>query len=146
MHKHWNLRVYLLIASNDGTSLLVANEKIQDHWYKKLPGGSVEFGEGIAHAAHREATEELGEAVALHAPYFFTESYLPSLFRKDDQVVALYYRANLSKETAIPQVGRFAARDGSEQYFEWIPKNLINPQEFKLASDETVLHRWLAEA
>jgi 8-oxo-dGTP diphosphatase len=124
----------------------VANEKIQDHWYKKLPGGGVEFGEGIAHAAHREAMEELGEDVALHAPYFFTENHLPSLFRKNDQVVALYYRANLLKETTIPQVGRFAACDGSEQFFEWIPKNLIIPHEFKLASDETVLHRWLAEA
>lgn len=142
MHTSWNLRVYLLITNAEGSALLVAKESIREHTYTKLPGGGVEWGEGIADAAHREAREELGCAIVLHQQYYFTDYYLPSLFRSSDQVVALYYTASLIDADHLLHTARFPARDGSDQYFEWIPLHALDPAAFTLASDRLVLERW----
>ncbi|MEN9638920.1 MAG: hypothetical protein RLZZ262_788 [Bacteroidota bacterium] len=145
MQNTWNLRVYLLIKNSSGNALLVARETIRNHTYTKLPGGGVEWGEGIADAAHREAKEELGCAITLHQQYYFTDYYLPSLFRSTDQVVALYYTASLIEGQHLENQLRFPAVDGSEQYFEWVKISELEPTEFTLASDRIVLGGWKKE-
>ncbi len=142
MTTNWNLRVYLLITDRAAQSILVARETIRGETYTKLPGGGVEHGEGIADAAHREAKEELGCAIRLLQQIYFTDYYLPSLFRSSDQVVALYYTASLIDANHLENTARIPARDSSDQYFEWIPLHALDPAAFTLASDRLVLERW----
>jgi 8-oxo-dGTP diphosphatase len=143
MHTHWNLRVYFLLCSPDNQALLISNEIIRGSSYFKLPGGGVEFGEGIAEAARREAIEELGVPVVLEQAFYFTDDYIPSLFKPDDQVIAFYYKVTSPQIELIWKQRRFSAKDGSEQTFEWIPFEQINPEQFTLASDKVVLQQFL---
>ncbi|MDE4077924.1 NUDIX hydrolase [Methanosphaera sp. Vir-13MRS] len=66
MSKHRNpaLTVDIIIIDNDNTVLIKRlNDPYKDHW--ALPGGFVEYGEKVEHAAVREAKEETGLEVEL---------------------------------------------------------------------------------
>lgn len=66
MSKHRNpaLTVDIIIIDNDNTVLIKRlNDPYKDHW--ALPGGFVEYGEKVEHAAVREAKEETGLDVEL---------------------------------------------------------------------------------
>ena len=140
-HTHWNLRVYLLLMHPSQPMLLVSKETIGERVYYKLPGGGVEFGEGIADAAAREAHEELGIDIQLDQPYYFTEYYLPSLFKREDQVVAFYYLASSAQLADIAHHTTFEAKDTAGHTFEWIPLAAFPFHQFTLASDRIVLER-----
>ncbi|MEY2470911.1 MAG: 8-oxo-dGTP diphosphatase [Actinomycetota bacterium] len=53
-----------VVIVRHGRLALIERRRADQHYFA-VPGGSVEKGETVAHAAHREAEEELGVAVVL---------------------------------------------------------------------------------
>jgi 8-oxo-dGTP diphosphatase len=143
MHTQWNLRVYFLLLDPTREKILISKEIIGERTYYKLPGGGVEFGEGIAEAAMREAQEELGIDIQLDQPFYFTDYYLPSLFKKADQVVAFYYLVTTNQIAELAAHSEFTAKDAPNHLFEWITLKALPLDAFELASDQIVLTKLL---
>jgi 8-oxo-dGTP diphosphatase len=86
----FNLRVYGLLF-NDLGQVLVSDEFRYGHAFTKFPGGGVEFGEGLHDALMRECREELQIDVTVKKLVYVNEFHQPSLFDKEQQLVAFYF-------------------------------------------------------
>lgn len=91
--KRFNIRVYAIIMS--GNSIMLADESINEFSFTKFPGGGVEPGEGIADALRRELMEEGGIELMDMQHLYTTDFFQPSAFNPEEQVVSVYYRANV---------------------------------------------------
>tara|TARA_Y100000385_G_scaffold208594_1_gene216309 strand:- start:80 stop:526 length:447 start_codon:yes stop_codon:yes gene_type:complete len=92
----FNIRVYALIIEDD--NILISKELINGEIVLKFPGGGVEYGEGIVDALQREAQEELSQELKEIEHFYTTDFFQESSFRKNDQLVSVYYKASLSKK------------------------------------------------
>ena len=57
----------------------------------KLPGGGVEFGEGIIETLQREFREELNLELKNYTHFYTQEEFLVSRFRPHEQLITIYY-------------------------------------------------------
>jgi 8-oxo-dGTP pyrophosphatase MutT (NUDIX family) len=89
MVSKFNIRVYGIWLKED--KILVSNENINGFQMLKLPGGGLEFGEGPMDCILREFMEELGIVVKVGTLVHTSENFIQSVFRKDEQVVAIHY-------------------------------------------------------
>lgn len=86
----FNVRVYgLLIDRQKG--ILVSEELIKGRRYLKFPGGGLQMGEGTRDGLKREFREELGIGIEVQQHFYTTDFYQESAFRKDDQIISVYY-------------------------------------------------------
>lgn len=144
--KGFTIRVYMLIEHNG--KLLVSDEIIQGKPYVKLPGGGLEWGEGLRDAALREAREELGEEVELTGHHYTTDFFIESRFLPSQQVIAVYFTARL---TADSHAEVFASLSGEarlasgQESFRWVSPSPQLVQELSFASDKYALTKWLTE-
>ena len=105
------------IAIHDGRLLV---ERFVKHGLCFPPGGRVEFGESAVAALHREAREELGEAVTIGRLALVVDNLFSHEGRRY-QEVGLYFLMQLAGESPIP--GRQGPFAGAERniIFEWVP-------------------------
>lgn len=86
----FNIRVYgALVIDN---SILLSNENYQNVAMTKLPGGGLEFGEGLHDCLIREFKEEAGLDIQVLQHIYTTDFFQESAFNKADQLISIYYQ------------------------------------------------------
>jgi 8-oxo-dGTP diphosphatase len=85
----FNVRVYGIWIKSD--KILLSHENIDGYAMTKFPGGGLEFGEGALDCLKREFMEELGVKISQSKLVHVSEKYIPSAFKKNEQVIAVHY-------------------------------------------------------
>ena len=85
----FNVRVYGIWIKSD--KILLSHENIDGYAMTKFPGGGLEFGEGALDFLKREFMEELGVKISQSKLVHVSEKYIPSAFKKNEQVIAVHY-------------------------------------------------------
>ena len=127
-----NVRVYATVVK-DRKVLVLYEEYAGDH-LMKLPGGGLEFGEGLIDCLKREFEEELNVQVNILGHLYTQEDFLTSRFRENEQLLTVYYMAEIIDEN------EFLILDPCIEKIDWIPIDQDgNPFELpidKLAFEE----------
>ncbi len=87
---HFNIRVYGLLFYDD--RVLTVHEQLNEYAFTKFPGGGLEYGEGLEECLMREFQEEMQIEIQLDEMIYVNEFFQASAFRKQDQLIAMYYR------------------------------------------------------
>jgi len=143
---HITVRVYgILIDPTHG--LLVSDEFIRGHYFTKLPGGGLEFGEGTLDCLVREFKEETGLDVTIGDHIYTTDFYQPSAFRAGDQILSIYYYVDpISLESLQTRATAFdfkpeevADITGQAEHTRWIPLQQLSEADMSLPIDKIVI-------
>lgn len=137
----FNIRVYMLIV-NDRGELLLSDELLAGRHCTKFPGGGLEFGEGPIECVQREALEELGQEIEVLEHVYTTDFFLQSSFRKSDQVLSIYYRAQLKAHPSFRAAKKpfdFQMFEEGEESFRWKTLSSVDPQELTFPADRKAL-------
>lgn len=146
----FNIRVYILLMDESKTSVLLSDEIIGGKYFTKFPGGGLEYGEGIVDCLHREAREELGQAVELVRHFYTTEFFQLSQFDPSDQIVSIYYECCLPQNSEGNRIPLFRVSDEKydfvenkerEESFRWAALNNLKTQEMSFPIDRQVVSR-----
>ena len=86
----FNLRVYGILLG-DNKQVLVSDEYIRGNYYKKFPGGGLEFGEVTRDFLKREFMEEMNLEVKVGDHIYTTDFFQLSAFKPGDQIISIYY-------------------------------------------------------
>jgi len=147
---HITVRVYgILIDPTHG--LLVSDEFIRGHYFTKLPGGGLEFGEGTLDCLVREFKEETGLDVTIGDHIYTTDFYQPSAFRSGDQILSIYYYVDpISLESLQTRATAFdfkpeevADITGQAEHTRWIPLQQLSEADMSLPIDKIVIDKIL---
>lgn len=142
----FNVRVYGLILDVTGDRVLVCNERLKDGSYaQKFPGGGVELGEGVLEAWWRESQEELGCQPAMKSTQLFhtADSFVRSAFRRDEQVIALYYLFQLQSDQDTTWTEEPACSPGGEPGVKvsWKYWRTLDYRTFRFLTDQTAIQK-----
>lgn len=85
----FNVRVYALCIEDQ--KILTLFESYAGEKLVKLPGGGLEFGEGIIDCLHREFMEELNVKIEVLKHFYTQEGFMQSRFRDNEQLLTVYY-------------------------------------------------------
>lgn len=85
----FNVRVYGICVQNQ--KMLTLKEKYGNWDMLKLPGGGLEFGEGLVDCLKRECKEELNLEIKIGDVFYVQENYVPSLMNDQKQIVIIYF-------------------------------------------------------
>lgn len=107
-----NVRVYAA-AVRDNKILVLHEEYAGDH-LMKLPGGGLEYGEGVLDCLHREFEEELNARIKILGHLYTQEDFVISRFKENEQLLTLYYLVEILDET------EFLILDPCIEKAEWI--------------------------
>lgn len=135
----FNIRVYGIYIEDE--RLLVTDEIRFGTKMTKLPGGGLEFGEGIEDCLKREWKEELETEIEVNDIMYANPFFVPSFLKKTDQVICLYFNVSVKS----PLVGRFSEKawdfeaiEGDQQIFRWIPVKDLSPESFTFPIDQAM--------
>ncbi len=88
MEKRFNIRVYGIWIQDN--KILINDELIRGKHIIKLPGGGLNWGEGIKDCLVREWKEELNIDIEVLGHFYTTDFFQPSAY-DDSQVISIYY-------------------------------------------------------
>lgn len=132
MINKFNIRTYACVIKKD--SVLGLFERFRGNVLLKFPGGGLEYGEGLIECLTREFDEELNVKIEVTEHLYTQENLIPSHFRNDEQLLTIYYIANILNEE------NFKIRDSGIEKAEWISINTAN-NPFSLPSDQIVFNK-----
>ena len=127
-----NIRVYAT-AVKEG-KVLVLHEEYAGQQLMKLPGGGLEFGEGILDCLHREFEEELNVKINILGHLYTQEEFVVSRFRENEQLLTVYYLVEIIDEN------EFLIMDPCIEKTEWIPIN-TDENPFPLPVDKIAFEK-----
>ncbi|WP_433831676.1 NUDIX domain-containing protein [Flavobacterium anhuiense] len=127
----FNVRAYA-ICEND-TKILALYEYHKGKIFCKLPGGGVEFGEGVLDCLHREFSEELDVKIEIVEHLYTQEHFVESILDDGRQILLIYY---IVKITDLENL-KINSPDISK--FEWID---VNENPFVLPIDKIALAKY----
>lgn len=139
MKKSFNVRVYGILVQEG--KLLLSDEFIKGKEITKLPGGGLQFGEGLTDCVVREFKEELNLAIAVKNHFYTTDFFVTSAFHVNSQVISIYYVVKALEELKITTSSRkfdFKKRIEGEQSFRWIDIDKISENDFTFVIDRRV--------
>ena len=110
-----NIRVYATAIKDE--KVLVLHEEYAGEQLMKLPGGGLEFGEGLLDCLHREFEEELNVKIKILGHLYTQEDFVVSRFRDNEQLLTVYYLVEIIDEND------FLIMDPCIEKTEWIPIN-----------------------
>jgi len=136
--KKFNVRAYGLLI-HEG-AVLVSDEYIKTNKITKLPGGGLEFGEGLRDCLVREFKEELNLAIEIGEHFYTTDFYVTSSFDTNSQVISVYYMVKPLgkldfKISATPH--NYEKKEGA-QSMRWISLKELKEADFTLIIDRKV--------
>lgn len=155
----FNVRVYGALIYRG--HLLLSDEVHGGRAFTKLPGGGLEFGEGLKDALKREFFEELRVNVRVTDHLYTTDFFQRSAFNPDHQVISVYYRVaplpeppfilaeSLSAEGQERRAPGVSAKqedlpllhtvENSEQQFRWVPLTALTEEHFTFPIDKKMV-------
>ncbi|MEM6261780.1 MAG: NUDIX domain-containing protein [Bacteroidota bacterium] len=140
----FNLRVYGVLI--DSGRLLLSDEIRLHTAMTKLPGGGIEYGEGVEEALKREWKEELDTLIEVGELLYVNPFFQRSGFRPSDQVICFYYQVNLLEPLQI-QVSQqpfdFPTDQNDQQSFRWISLGDLWPETFTFPIDQAFATHFL---
>ena len=110
-----NIRVYATAIKDE--KVLVLHEEYAGEQLMKLPGGGLEFGEGLLDCLHREFEEELNVKINILGHLYTQEDFVVSRFRDNQQLLTVCYLVEIIDEND------FLIMDPCIEKTEWIPIN-----------------------
>lgn len=128
----FNIRVYA--AAVKDKKVLVLHEEYAGEQLMKLPGGGLEFGEGLQDCLHREFEEELNVKINVLGHLYTQEDFLVSRFRSNEQLLTVYYLVEIVDEN------EFLIMDPCIEKTEWIPID-TDENPFPLPIDKIVFEK-----
>ena len=128
----FNIRVYA--AAVKDKKVLVLHEEYAGEQLMKLPGGGLEFGEGLHDCLHREFEEELNVKINVLGHLYTQEEFLISRFRNNEQLLTVYYLVEIIDEN------EFLIMDPCIEKIEWIPID-TDENPFPLPIDKIVFEK-----
>ena len=128
----FNIRVYA--AAVKDKKVLVLHEEYAGEQLMKLPGGGLEFGEGLHECLHREFEEELNVKINVLGHLYTQEDFLVSRFRSNEQLMTVYYLVDIVDEN------EFLIMDPCIEKTEWIPID-TDENPFPLPIDKIVFEK-----
>ena len=128
----FNIRVYA--AAVKDKKVLVLHEEYAGEQLMKLPGGGLEFGEGLQDCLHREFEEELNVKINVLGHLYTQEEFLISRFRSNEQLLTVYYLVEIVDEN------EFLIMDPCIEKTEWIPID-TDENPFPLPIDKIVFEK-----
>ncbi len=128
----FNIRVYA--AAVKDKKVLVLHEEYAGEQLMKLPGGGLEFGEGLKDCLHREFEEELNVKINVLGHLYTQEDFLVSRFRSNEQLLTVYYLVEIVDEN------EFLIMDPCIEKTEWIPID-TDENPFPLPIDKIVFEK-----
>lgn len=135
----FNIRVYALLV-NDQQQVVVTDEFRFGKRITKFPGGGLIWGEGLTDALKREIQEEMGCDITITKHFYTTDFFQKSAFHNNQQVISIYYLANISTPPAIPFSDKpfdFVEAEGA-QSFRWVTIQDLKAKEFSLPIEQKV--------
>jgi ADP-ribose pyrophosphatase YjhB (NUDIX family) len=142
----FTIRVYGLLIHEE--QLLLSRENVYGKIYNKLPGGGLEFGEGVVDCVKREFMEEAQIQIHKTEHFYTTEKYYVSAFDATKQVLSLYYKV-WTDELQLIKTGNpndeLTLVNHSDQILYWcsIQKLLGEPMPFPI--DKIVIQKLVNE-
>jgi len=138
----FNIRVYGLYVKD--LHLLVTDEIRKGIKMTKLPGGGLEYGEGIGECLVREWKEELGVEIDMGDIFFVNPFLQISAFDQREQIVSMYFWVEplneldiALRETAMD----FEHEEEGQQVFRWVSIQKMKPTAFTFPIDQALVPR-----
>jgi len=128
----FNARCYALIRS-EKNRVLVMMERWQGIDLNKLPGGGLEFGEGLLDCIHREIREEFEASEKMSYKHLFTPTHcFYSRFKPQEQLLLNYFTNEVPA-----QEDRWKLIQGDKNLLgmQWLELKEENAAWFTLESD-----------
>lgn len=107
-----NIRVYACILKDE--QLMILHEEYAGEKLLKLPGGGLEFGEGLIDCLHREFAEELNVKIKILEHLYTQEEFVQSKFHDQEQLLTIYYTAEIVDEENLKIL------DPTIDFIDWI--------------------------
>ena len=136
----FNLRVYGVLVEEQ--RLLVTDEFRMGMKMTKLPGGGVEFGEGVKLALQREWKEELAVDIEVEDILYVNPFFQRSAFDAKEQLVSMYFkvlRLGELKGTFQEKAQAFPTEQEGEQIFRWVALGQLTPDTFTFPIDQAIV-------
>lgn len=138
--KRFNIRVYGIWINNE-QEILLSDERIEDFYFTKFPGGGLEFGEGIKDCLIREWKEELDIDIEVGEHIYTTDFFQQSAFDKNAQIISIYYFVNpieIQQISLSSQVFDFTLEGREEQKFRTLSLDAFSELDVTLPIDKVV--------
>lgn len=129
----FNVRAYGVLIHNN--QLLLIHESYPNLEMIKLPGGGLEFGEGLRDGLKREFYEELGMEITVGDHLYTTDFFQPSAFDPENQIIAVYYRVEPAANAFHPE--KIIPRE-SHLKIRWQPLETLDSNIFTFPIDRII--------
>lgn len=143
----FNVRVYGVLMDKI-RGILVSNELIKGEYYIKFPGGGLEYGEGTRDCLKREFREELDLPIEVTEHLYTTDFFQESAFRKNDQLISIYYFVRPLEEIKINRINKETAEvlaspnpHADLETFRFIPFDHFNKELLSFPVDKVVAQK-----